>query len=63
MNTIKSQFQIDKDINVDVLTSENSKYHHISIYDDLKGKDIIFQCNTKELRRLADFLYKIVDQK
>jgi uncharacterized protein YozE (UPF0346 family) len=38
------------------------KKHRISIYDDLKGKDVIFQCNTKELRKLADFLYKIMEQ-
>ena len=61
MNNTKSQFQINESIDVHV--TSNGNWHYVSIYNDLADKSVAYQCNTKELKGLADFLNGIIGEK
>lgn len=61
MNNTKSQFQINESI--DVVVTSNGNWHYVSIYNDLADKSVAYQCNTKELKGLAEFILETIGEK
>lgn len=61
MNNTINLLQINESIDVQI--TSNGNWHYVSIYNDLADKSVAYQCNTKELKGLADFLNGIIGEK
>ena len=58
---INTQFKINN--NIDVHITSNGNWHYVSIYNDFTDKSVSYQCGTKELKGLADFIYNTIGEK
>jgi hypothetical protein len=55
-NEVRQRYDIDKDISVEMYTYGTRCY--VSIYNDNKDTSIAFETSKNNLKELADFFYK-----
>lgn len=63
MININTQFQVNEGIDLHISSSKDGLWHYVSMYNDLANQSISYQCSTKEVKALADFLYKTIGEK
>ena len=59
---MKTRYDIDKDISMEVVTQDH-KTVYISIYNDRTDNSVALQTSRDNLKGLADFIYNTIGEK
>ena len=59
---MKTRYDIDKDISMEVVTQDH-KTVYISIYNDRTDNSVALQTSRDNLKGLADFIYETIGEK
>lgn len=51
-------YHLDKDKLISVEIVSHKDWHHVSVYNDKTDKSVAYETNTKDLKGLADFIYR-----
>ena len=60
--TTRPHYTIDKDISLEMLMGDNNSVY-VSIYNDRRDTSVAFQTSMDNMKLLADFIYKNLENK
>jgi hypothetical protein len=56
-------YYLDKDKLISMEIVSHKDWHHISVYNDKTDKSVAYETNNKDLKGLADFIYRYLENK
>ena len=62
MNT-NNQLYLNKDKTIDIHIMGAGNSYHVSVYNDKTDKSVAYTCSRDELKKMTDFILKIIEEK